>query len=119
MDEPIVIPTYVIGALTLSDGQEIEVKDITEGDVTVAYRRLSGAYRGDCCLYLEVTSPETAADEIKAALEIELVSKTKVDRNQTTEQRQEENYLIVVQNKINKLLSQGKVSEAIKLKGGL
>jgi hypothetical protein len=77
-EEPIIIPKYIIGTVTLSDGQEIIIKDIAEGDAFVDYRRIVG-YTGDCTLNLTVSSEANAQSEIIAALEIELVSKTKVD----------------------------------------
>ena len=83
-DEP--IPHITVGTLTLSDGTEIAVKDIPEGATQVTFRRLSG-YTGDCMIDLTVSSEETAADEISAALEVELVSKTKVDEKTAEEIR--------------------------------
>lgn len=70
-------PVYDIGILTLSDGQQIEINPITEGDTYIDYRRVSGKYKGTCTLQLTVSSEETAASEIIAELEAELVSKTK------------------------------------------
>ena len=69
---------FRIGTLTLSDGQQVEIKDIAIDDTTVTFRQLKG-YTGDCALYLRVTDAKSAKQEIMDALEIELVSKTKVD----------------------------------------
>jgi hypothetical protein len=71
-------PSVVIGKLILSDGTNIEVKDVPIGSTQVTFRRITG-YTGDCVINLAISSEESAEDEIKAALETELVSKTKVD----------------------------------------
>lgn len=72
-------PVYEIGVLTLSDGQQIDVKPITEGDTHVDYSRVSGGYKGVCTLQLSVSSEANAPSEIIVELEKELVSRTKQD----------------------------------------
>ena len=78
-DEIPEIPTITVENITLSDGIEIAVKDFPEGSTSIDYRRVNGGYGGDCLLSISVSGQENAWQEIKDALEIELVSKTKVD----------------------------------------
>ena len=60
--------------IILSNGIQCEIKLINLAGGSVDYRRINDpVYTGDCVLYLQVTDLVTAEEEIKAALETELV----------------------------------------------
>jgi len=60
--------------IELSNGIQCEIKLINLSGGSVDYRRINDpVYTGDCVLYLQVTSLASAEEEIKAALEAELV----------------------------------------------
>lgn len=69
----------VVGTITLSNGILAEVQNFEEGAEYIDYSISNRPYSGMCILKLTVSSPENAVNEIKAALEEELVDKTKVD----------------------------------------
>lgn len=60
--------------ITLSNGTEIEIKNINIAGGNVDYRRVNDeVYGGDCVLYYTITNFASAESEITAALELELV----------------------------------------------
>lgn len=59
--------------ITLSNGTEIEIKNINIAGGNVDYRRINDpVYSGDCVLYCTITDFASAEAEIEAALEAEL-----------------------------------------------
>ena len=64
--------------IELSNGIQVEIKLINLAAGSVDYRRINDpVYSGDCVLYINILSLATAEEEIKAALEAELVKSTK------------------------------------------
>uniref|UniRef100_A0A6M3KZV5 Uncharacterized protein n=1 Tax=viral metagenome TaxID=1070528 RepID=A0A6M3KZV5_9ZZZZ len=60
--------------IELSNGIQVEIKLINLAGGSVDYRRINDpVYTGDCVLYLQITDFAIAEEEIKAALEVELV----------------------------------------------
>jgi len=60
--------------IELSNGIQCEIKLINLAGGSVDYSRINDpVYSGDCVLYIQITSLATAEEEIKAALEVELV----------------------------------------------
>ena len=60
--------------ITLSNGTEIEIKNINIAGGNVDYRRVNDeVYGGDCVLYCAITDFASAESEITAALELDLV----------------------------------------------
>lgn len=57
--------------ITLSNGLQIEVKNINLAQGTVDWRRLNGEYNGDCMSAIAISSLAAAEAEITAALEAE------------------------------------------------
>lgn len=106
--------------ITLSNGIEVEIKDINLAGNYVDYRRVNDpVYTGDCRLDIEIASLETAEDEIKVALETALVTHTAEQTAYLAGVRNAANFVVVKNLRVNRKLKQGKIAEAIKIKGGL
>jgi len=60
--------------IKLSNGIQVEIKLINLAGGSVDYRRINDpVYGGDCVLYIKISCLASAEEEIKAALEVELV----------------------------------------------